>query len=241
MHKAIKELRQGGGSTKKLRTADFTTTNASGDDTDEVIAEFNPPAPIALRPGARHRMVLATVEEFQTNGTAGDQETFNLSHDIVDSENASPVLYESGNRVQPDSIDYANNTVTYTDDGTGNYLHFFYVPRGDNRVTIRKVGPNGNVSEPMVEDTSISLAERNQNKEPVTYDAEGPIHPIVPQNWSLQVVQNGSVAYEWDDSSETNDQGTDAPMAVLSMPYVQFNKSPQGLARAVKAELIERR
>jgi len=186
---------------QKLRRSDFDLTNATAN-TRSKIAEYQAQLPLVIRE-APMRLMFVAHQEFTTDGTADNTETFNLSNNLIDTSNTtSLVLYEGSDRVQPDSVDYANDAFDYTDDGTANTLHAFYVPRDPVQVSIEKHAPTAqaNVAERLFDDATSVLHERNQNKEPPEWAfARSPREPVVPKDWTVEVYADGPVASEWDE------------------------------------------
>lgn len=242
VEEARKKLVSVSANEQRLKRGDFTLTNGTANERTK-IAEYEAEAPLAFREDAI-RLVVTTVEEFQTNATGGDQETFNLSNNIISTANTTDfVLFESGNRVQEDSVDYAADSFTYTDNGTGNYLHACYVARDPVQLEIEKSAPRaqGKVSEVLYDDVTSILHERNQNKEPPRMDFSGdpPLTPVVPRKWTIEVYADGPYPVEWDDSSETNSQGSTAVNAVVSLPVNRSKQEIPNLASAVKKDIIQ--
>lgn len=242
VEEARKKLMDAPANEQRLKRADFTLTNGTANKRTKV-AEYEAEVPLAFREDDI-RLVVTAVEEFQTNGTGGDQETFNLSNNIISTANTADfVLFESGNRVQEDSIDYAANSFTYTDDGTANYLHACYVARNPVQLEIEKSAPRaqGKVSEVLFDDVTSVLHERNQNKEAPRMDFSGdpPLTPIVPRKWTIEVYADGPYPVEWDDGAEANSQGATATNAVLSLPVNRSKKDIPNLGSAVKQDIIQ--
>lgn len=139
-----------------------TSSNRTGELTE--ILEIQTPAGKEFQYPANGRLEFFVMahEQFTTNATAGDAETFNLSHRLADSpalsgaggengEDTAPpaagqadlVLFENGSRVAPDAVRYdyhgSNpNQIDYTDDGTGNTLDAYYVFRDSGQIEARK-------------------------------------------------------------------------------------------------------
>lgn len=234
--KAVNRLMETPGVDKSLGRADFTLSNGVAGERSEV-ASLKARTPLRVREGVAARLVLFTAERFTTDGTAGNTETFNLSHDAVDTDNATPfALYEGASRVSPDSVDYAANSFDYTDDGTANDLTAFYVPRDPGQVTVEKVAPSGQaaLSETLHETDTRRLAVTNQNKEPVEFDFMGALEGVIPKNWRLKVYVDGPAAIEWNDDAETTTHDVAATAAALSMPVHRYRRTVPDLESAVK-------
>lgn len=241
MQQAAAALAQVPATEQQLKRGDFTLTNGTANARTKV-ASFRAESPIAFREDAV-RMMFVTVEQFQTNATAGDTETFNLSNDIIPTSNTTDfVLFEGGNRVQPDSVDYAGNSFNYTDNGTGNYLHAYYVFGDPVKVEVVKQAPKsqGRVEETVYDDVTSILHERNQHKEPprMDFSTRSPLAPVVPRKWTVDIYADGPLPIEWDDANEANPQNTTAVNAVVSLPVNRAQRDVPNLAQAVKQDII---
>ncbi len=234
----LKALASVPAATQKLRRSDFDLTNATANQRSK-IAEYQAQLPLAIREEPV-RLMFVTEETFTTDGTGANTETFSLSNNLIDTANTtSLVLYEAGNRVQPDSVDYANDSFDYTDDGTANDLHAYYVFRDPVQVSIEKHAPagQGSVSEILYDDATSVLHERNQNKEPpVPSFTASPLQPIVPAKWTIEVYAEGPVPIEWDESTDN----TTATNAILTLPVNRAEQSVDGLGQAVKQDIVDR-
>lgn len=236
----IDVLQQVPASSTHLERDEFELTNGAPNKRTK-IAEYEAEAPMFLRPDAPMRLAFATVEQFQTPGD-GSQTTYDLQHNLLDTPNTVPlVLFENGNRVQPDSVDYDGDSVTYTGPGSTEYLHAVYVPRDPARLEIERQAPRaqGSVSSVPYDDVTSLLHERDQNSEPPTVDADSLLDLVVPRKWTLQVYAKGPVGFEWDDSDTSNPQGVTATNALLKVPVRKASTDVDGLAQAVKRHIIE--
>lgn len=219
-----------------LRRTDFQLQQSVANQRTRV-ARYQAPNPFALRTDAATRLVFVAAEEFTTDGTADNQETFTLSHDLIKSPNTEDlVLYEGGNVVQPDSVDYGADSFTYTDDATGSTLYAYYVPRDPVSVQIEKTAPpsEGDLSYTLFDGATSLIHVRNQNKEPIRFDAAHPLDLVVPKKWHLDVYADGPVAFDWEEDTD----GTTAVNAILSVPIVQATREVPGLEQAVKQRMI---
>ena len=222
---------------QRLRRSDFDLSNAAANQRSK-IAEYEAEVPLFIREEPM-RLMFTTVESFQTDGSGAEQ-TFNLSNDLLDTDNTTDlVLYENGERVQPDSIDYSGDSFTYTGPGTVEDVHAHYVFRDPVQITVEKHAPagQGNVSEVVYDDATSVLHERNQNKEPPTPSfARSPLQGIVPQKWTVEVYAEGPVPVEFTEDTD----GTEAANAILRMPVNRAQKNVKGLGRAVKQDIVNR-
>jgi hypothetical protein len=238
----METLRQVPASSTQLKRADFDLTNGSANQRTK-IAEYQAESPMFLRPDAPMRLAFTVVEQFQTPGD-GSQTSYDLSNDLLDTPNTVPLaLFAGGSRVQPDSVDYAGDSFTYTGPGNATYLHAVYVPRDATRIDIERQAPRsqGNVNDIPYDDVTSLLHERNQNKEPPTMDADHLLDLVVPRKWKLQVYAQGPVGFAWDDSGTANTQGVTASNAILTVPVRKAKTDVKGLSQAVKQRIIDPR
>jgi hypothetical protein len=222
---------------QRLRRADFNLTNGSSGSKTQ-IAQYQAGVPLAIRED-RMRLVFVTREEFTTDGNANNTETFTLSNNVIETANTTDlVVYNSGSRATPDSIDYGADSFDFTDSGTNNTLDVYYVPRDPVQVTVEKHAPagHGSVSEVLYDDATSVLHERNQNKTPPVPSYTSPLQPVVPKDWTIEVYQDGPVALEWDEST----RNTTATNAMLSIPVNRAEEQVDGLGRAVKQDIVDR-
>lgn len=236
----VQQLRNTDGQEKSLNPAQMDLTDGTANQRS-LVASYQAKVPLAVREDAATRLSFVTGEEFTTDGTAANAETFSLAHDLVETKNTQNfVLYEGGARVQPDSVDYAADSFDYTDDGTGNTLHAFYVARDPGAVTIERVAPKSGsqVSDLVGEDTTAGLADRDQNKEPVEFDFMHPLDAVVPTDWKLNIYVDAPAAVRWDDSELTTSNGDVATNAVVDLPIFQFERNVPGLQKAVKRAVL---
>ncbi|MFA9418460.1 hypothetical protein [Natrinema sp. HArc-T2] len=192
-------------------------------------------------PDSELRLVLPAYEHFTTNGTADDQETFDLSHNAIDSPSTeSFVLYEDGAIVEPDSIDYANNSFDYTSSGTDTDLDVFYIARDPASVEIRKTAPDagGKVNQTLKEGQTAILHTRDQAQQEVSFGFDRtPLQPYLPRKFKLQVVVDAPYTVAFEAPERAN--GTPrARNALLSLPRFQTEARIEGLGAAVKQDMI---
>jgi len=240
MQKMMVQLAQVPATNQRLKRQNFALNNGVAGARTK-IGTYKAESPLSFREEAV-RLIFIQVEEFQTDGS-GNQQTFNLNHDIIPTDNTTDfVLFEAGSRVQADSIDYAADSFDYTGPGSAEYLHAYYVPRDPVQVEIVKSAPKsqGQVSEVVYDDTTSILHERNQNKEPPMMDFanDSPLAPVVPRKWTVDIYADGPVGFDWDDSDSANSQGTTAVNAVVSLPVNRAKRDVSGLGQAVKQDII---
>lgn len=239
MESVVNRLQQTPATNQRLRRSDFDLGAANANQRSR-IARFEADSPIAFRDGTL-RLAFTVAEQFTTDATAGNVETFNLSNDALNSRNTTNfILYEGGAQVAADAVDYAADSFDYTDDGTGNVLTAFYVARDPVGVEIEKVAPKaqGSVSEVVYDDVTATLHARDQNREPPEWDFNSPLQAVVPRKWYVDVYADGDPALALTDENKNSPQGVTAVNAVISLPIRRASQDVPNLGRAVKMDIL---
>jgi len=226
----LNRLRSVQTSNQWIRTSDWDQSQNTTGELSK-IAEFQADQPIAVRGGVAADVHLVAYEQFTTDGTADNQETFNLSHDIVDAVSVADdfVLYEGGSAVDAGSVNYANNSFDYTDDGTNNTLHAYYVVGEQALLQFRKTAPKSHWDVLKELDSGI-VNLREQTRDPVTFDFRDPFDPVIPTDWRLEVYLDASYPVQWAD--DTDSEAT-ADNLMLDVPIRRSAEEIPGLADAV--------
>jgi hypothetical protein len=236
----IKELRGSGWTPGSFSRRDFDLEGPNVTGQDSVVADLQADRPVALRDDkdADLEITIPAYEEFQTDGSGG-QQTFVLSNDIIDSPATEAfLLYADGQLADEDSVDFDNDEFQYTDDGTVQDLDVFYVARNPSEVKIKKVVSDGQVSigERVYGENTAILHSRDQSEQPTDLNVSGSeMERYLPRKSNLQIVVNApyTVRYE----GPERDNGTArAANALLSIPKFQTESNPSGLLQAVKAD-----
>jgi hypothetical protein len=211
------------------------STNTTGE--KSVVATYQAPRPLRIREDREFALAVPAHETFTVNSTADDQETFSLSHNLLDSPaTVSLVLFDDGDTAQPDSIDYAADEFDYTSPNTDTTLDVYYIPRNPASVEFRKVAPGGGntIEQPLFETPTVIAHTRDQSKDPLSFDlGRTALHDAVPRKWQIQMVVKAPypVAFEEDT------RNTSATNALLSIPKAQTEQRIRGLKDAVKADI----
>jgi len=231
----VDELRNAATHRDRFTRADFDTS-AGVAGSRELVAEKKVQRPHALEQGASVDVAIMAYEEFAANSTAGDQETFNLSHDVVDSS-ATPesiVAYEGDSRLAIDSQDYTNDTVTVTPANADSTVGFYYASGEQARVTVQKTAPGSQAQEALWSG-DVSLAHlRDTAKEPISFDFAGSVlQPVIPTDWRLQVYVDApyTARFDADIGGDGNDEV--ATNALLGFKYRATRDRIKGLKTAV--------
>ncbi|WBE14031.1 major capsid protein PB2 [Saline Natrinema sp. J7-1 virus 1] len=238
MQEILNQLRRMPATASRLERDSFEQHNGEAG-TRSLIGSYRAPNPLVLRQNRPIRVIVTAFDSFTTDGN-GNSQTFNLSHDLVESPQSQDLmLFADGNRAKPDSVDFAADSFDYTDGGAAEDLAAFYISGADCDFEIEKQAPStqGSVSERIFEESLSLLHQRDQDEQARTFDLNAsPLQPIVPRKWRLNVYAKGSYPVTWEDK----DTGTTARNAVLSLPYKQGRNSVDGLSRAVAHDTVDR-
>ncbi|TKX79549.1 hypothetical protein EXE53_15405 [Halorubrum sp. SD626R] len=220
-----------------LRRGDFEGAPHAGGSSDSVILDYKARQPIALRQGGIYRVVPVARETFTTDGS-GTQQTFNLSHNLIDSDVSDDlVLYADGAQAEPDSVDYAADSFDYTDGGAAEDLTVFYVAATQASIKLKKVGPGGSNSETLVEHDVALINRREPNRDPLKFTFDrSPIQGTVPKDWHLKWEIDGPFNAGWDPETD--------PAPVNMLVSVPINRATvaevEGLSTAVGQDTSNR-
>ena len=220
-----------------LRRDDFDASLHSGGSGETTILSKRARQPFALRPGATYRVVPVARETFTSDGS-GTQQTFNLSHDLFDSDVSDDlVLFADGARVSPDAVDYGADSFDYTDGGAQEDLTVFYVAVTQAQVKLRKVAPGGSNSETLVEHDTALINRRDPNRDPLEFSlTASPLQRLVPKDWRLEWTVKGPFSAGWDPDTD--------PVPVNFLVSVPINRARtaevEGLAAAVSDDTSDR-
>lgn len=209
----------------KLRGADMALQgNTTGE--DSVIAEFKAERPMSVREKAYNADIPA-YESFASDGTGGNTETFNLSHDLVDADAIADdvvVYIEGTGYVKPDATDYDADTIDVTDPGTSNPVHVWYFVADQALMKVRKVAPK-NVYEDIDEDDMGLRNIRDTLANPLEFDFRHPFQGVVPTDWKLQIRIKAPYQVSW---SEAGGDATPTN-ARISIPVYRARQEINGL------------
>jgi len=210
------------------------SVNQTGTESD--ILTLQAETVLALQAG-EIQVSIPAYEQFTTDGTADNTETFNLSHDLVDSPNTqSVVLYENGNRVAPDSIDYGADTVTYTDDGTNNTLHVYYIVGDAATLRVERRIPGGKTSQSETLKTlNVGITnqkDQQENAEELRFGSSW-LERYLATDMELVVTLDAPYTCRFREDTD----GTEATNALFHMTAEQGNKRAPGLLSAIREDL----
>jgi len=240
MSDIIKQLRQMSGDPTRLKRTQYDSFFAGTSGSRTLIASYQAPNPMVLRPDRPIRLATPAFETATTSGN-GNQETFNLSNSVVQSPTSVDlILYSDGAIATADSIDYANDTFDYTDGGAAEDLAVYYLSDDDADLEIERQAPKtvGNVSDRVFDSPMALMHQRDQDEQPRTFEVnDGPLARVVPTDWTINVYIDAEYTTKFEDSANG---GTEAVNGLLSVPYKQGHREVDGLGKAVARNIVDR-
>lgn len=218
----------------------FATSDASPG-VLSTVASFEADQDLAVRERKRLEIAPLARETFTTDGTGGNTETFSLSNNLIDSQATSEsvvTFLDDGttvSEVQPDAVDFANNTVDVTDSGSGNTLVVFYAAGDQARAIVRVVGPNGTRKDLLELDVGL-VHRRDKFDNPIRFSFERALEGVVPDNFSIQLLVSAPYVASFQFSgSET----VEAPNGLFSVAVRRSEDKIDNLGRAVRHDIAE--
>lgn len=220
---------------------DFTTSPGSNGKRTSV-AEFQTNRPLAIRNGFPVDLAIMAYEEQTADGTAGDQETFTLSHNPIQSGATSDnlVVYEGDTELAVDSVDFDADTVTVTPANAGSTIGFFYASGDQARVEIHKEAPNG-THEPLWSGDLKLLHMRDHEKDPVSFNfTQSYWQSILPTDWTLKVYVNAPYIARFGKDVGGDGAEERATNALLGIPFAGGTGEIEGLSQTVRLDAANR-
>ena len=225
---------------RTFREEGKTPVNATGERSK--IAELTLDTPLRLKSGRDNpfRVAVPAYEKLgPTDGSAGDSETFNLSHEIVESPvTQDAVVYLDGSLYgAPDSIDYANNSIDVTDPNTGSAVHVWYITGEAATLSLYKAIPNSETSnsQRLWKNQLARLHEQEQSKQPEFFNFPGRSwKPYLASDMKLRVYINAPYEVRFEDP---DGHGNTATNMLLNIPTEQAQRTVPGLISTVKASM----
>lgn len=208
----------------------------------EQIAEYKVPAPINVRGEQRFQVTVPAFEQFTTNGTAADTETFSLSNSVMETPNTENiVVWEGGTYVGSeaalDAVDYAANTFDYTDDGTNNTLHVWYVSDESATLEVEKVSASQNQQQGLYEEQLNLVHQTNQSEQPETPDVgKTPLNRTMAADMTFEVYLEAPYTFRWEDP---DGDGATPSNLLFSFPVNRAQGQLDGLSDVVSTDMSQ--
>ncbi|WP_232703150.1 hypothetical protein [Halobacterium wangiae] len=175
-----------------------------------------------------------------TNGTADDQETFTVSHGILDCPNTqNVVVYLDGDYYgTPDSVDLSTGDIDVTDPGTASTVHVFYIPDKAGTIEIEKaLDGSTSTSKNLKTLSAKNIHRKNLSEQPEFFeftDAEDGLEPFVAADMTLDVYVDVPYVVRFEDP---DGDGAMATNALLNFSAYQGRDVVPGLMGAVKESM----
>jgi hypothetical protein len=231
--------RHGTVSPKKLRneaqTSPATTTDR------ERIARLKVTRPLVVRGDKRFQVAVPAYESFSTNGTAGDTETFDLGHSLIEQPNTQNLVVWNGSSYVGgegalDAVDYGAGTFDYSDPGTNNTLHVWYMSGAHSELEIEKITSNENNQQGLFTGSLSLIHQRNQSEQPVSPDVgKTDLNPAVDTDMYVDVYLKSRYTFKWSaaggDATPTN--------LLFSFPVERKQREIPGLDDAVALDMSQ--
>lgn len=217
-------------------TKDDFSLSEGGVGEKSTVASHEADTTFAIRGDKGIKLALPAVETKQTDGSSSNQETFSLAQDLIESPNTEDVVVFDGNTGEyrrPDSIDYQNDEIQYTDTGATNYsVEIYYMASDAGAIELFKQAPQsrGKTEERLFEAVSRLVNTRDQLQRPFTVDLnESDLQGVVPEDWTLEVRVN--LPYR------SNFEGQNG---ILEVPVVLLDEDVEGLGEAAAMDTVSR-
>jgi hypothetical protein len=229
---AVQFLSQVSTSGDRLATDDFSHEDGVANERSRV-ASYQFDRAVTAKDGDTFDLDIVAYESTSADGTAGNQETVNLSHDIVTSDSIPEdvVVFEGTNELAVDSVDYANDTIDVTPANANSTLHMFYAAGDQAHVEVEKTSPGG--TSERLDEADIGLVnQRDQSKTPLRFDFQHPLQGVIPQDWTLEIYVDAPYTVAW--TAEGGD--VEPPNQLFSIPLERSEQViPEEIEDAIAA------
>ena len=217
-----------------------TSGNTTG--TMSTIASITADSVLRLSSGRGNpvKWAIPAYESFTTDGT-GSQQTFNLSHSLLDApDTQAAVVWFDGSYEGVPTFDTAADTITVTGPGSAVTVHTYYVSDEPATVELPKSHPSANTSatETLYEANTALVQAKNQNEQPEYLSLnESELQPFIAADMDLSVDIKAPYPVRFTDP---DGDGTTATNALLQIPAKKGEDTVEGLNAAIKADMSGR-
>jgi len=226
---------------RTLREQAELSVNTLGEDSE--IAELTLDTPIRLR-GGRSNPFSVAIPAYEklgpTDAEADTQESFALSHDVIETPNTQDVVvYLDGEYYgAPDNDDYADTgEIDVTDSGTGSDVYVWYVTGEAATVTLSKAVPNAqtSASERLWTTQLARLHKQDQNEQPeyFTFPSQS-WQPYLASDMKLRLNIDAPYPVRFEDP---DGHGNTPTNMLFHIPVEQAQDQVAGLTGAIKASM----
>ena len=169
-----------------------------------------------------------------TDGSAGDTETFTLSHGLLDCPNTqNVVVWLDGDYYgTPDAVN--GSDIDVTDSGTNSTVHVFYIPNKAGTIEIEKATEGSTDTSKNLKTVSVkTLHRKNLSEQPEFFrftDGSDPLEAFVAGDMTLDVYADVPYVTRYEDP---DGDGAVATNALLNLSAYQGRDVVPGLKGAV--------
>lgn len=203
-------------------------------------ARFRAPTATRVKTGRSNplRLALPAFEEFTSDGTTGNSETFTLSHSVVDAPATQPVVvYIGGDRYgTPDAVDFDADTIDVTDPGSDNSVYVFYTSDEPAEVEIERATPSSSASaQEVIFRANLGLVHQaEQQEEPEFVTLERDLQAFLAADMTLDVQVDAPYSVRYTDP---NGDGATADNTLLHIPAGRAKGKVRGLKAVLSASM----
>lgn len=221
---------------------DEATTSAATTTDRERIARLKATRPLVARGDKRFQVAVPAFEQFTTDGTADNQEQIDLAHSLLDQPNTENLVVWNGanyvgGEAALDAVDYAAGTFDYTDSGTNNTLHIWYMSAADASLEVEKVTSNDNNQQGLYSESLSLVHKTNQSEQPETpHVSETALNPAISTDMYVDVYLNADYTFRW---SDPDGDGATPTNLLFSFPVERKRQSIPGLANKVALDMSQ--
>lgn len=235
---------------ERLRQTDRRPSHIVPDDMDTSVTSqgqrsrlgrYRADTAVMLRGDKPFRIAVPAYYGDTTDGSAGDSETFDLPHSVVDTPaTQSVVVWLDGDYYgEPDAVDYDADTIDVTDPDTNSNLHVYYISDSPATLELRKAVPDSTTSSSQrVYQANTGLVHGTKQTEQPEFLSVGgsPLHGFVASDMTVDAYIDAPYTVRWTDP---DGDGTEPTNAMLNLPIMEGRAEVSGLKAAIKAEMGE--
>ena len=173
-----------------------------------------------------------------TDGSAGDTETFTLTHGLLDCPNTqNVVVWLDGDYYgEPDAVN--GSDIDVTDSGTDSTVHVFYIPNKAGTIEIEKASDGSTSTSKNLKTLSVkNIHRKNLSEQPEFFeftDAEDSLEAFVAADMTLDVYVDVPYVTRFEDP---DGDGAVATNALLNFTAMQGRDVVPGLKAEVTASM----
>ena len=232
-------LREAGRRNTTLSPRQFeTSTNSQGSLSE--VASLVADTALALRTGRSNpfRVAIPAYQSFTTAGDGTDQ-TFTVTHDLVESPDTQDVVvwFDGAYQGSPKSIDHDADSFTVSGPGSAVTVHAYYISGKAATFQLRKKTPSAkqSASAKLYEANLGLVHQANQSEQPEYLSlGESPLERFVASDMELTARIKAPYQVRWTDPDGDETEPTNV---LLQAPAQKANGEIKGLKSAVSADM----